>query len=136
MERKNEDLIKENLTLKDIIYQRAADTGQELRERARSRSVSPVVGYADSGVKPFDRPPKPTAVYRPPSGPLLPPPRSMSRAGQDRDVCLGEAGYMPLRDRSASPKRATSSSNFHQILESPFSHAMARKSSREHVAIQ
>jgi len=66
MERKNEDLIRENLTLKDIIYQRAHDRGQELPDRPRSRSASPVAGNANSGIKPFDRPPKPTAVYKPP----------------------------------------------------------------------
>jgi len=136
MERKNQDLIKENLTLKDIIYQRTYDRGQELPDRPGSRSVSPVAGNANSGVKPFDRPPKPTAVYKPSQGALPPALRSRSKSSQERDAYPGDGDYMPLRDRSASPKRHASTSNFHQILESPFRYAMAKKSSREHVAIQ
>ena len=136
MERKNQDLIKENLTLKDIIYQSAADRGLEPPDRPYTRSMSPGTGNANSGIKPFDRPPKPTAVYKPPQGALPPGTRSRSKSSNDRDAYPGDGNHCPLRDRSASPKRHPSHGNFQQILESPFSNAMVKKSSREHIAIQ
>jgi len=127
-------LRRENLTLKDIIYTKKVERG-EAAERAGSSSVSPGIANASSGMKPFERPPKPTTAYKPPQTALPPASRTRSKSNQDRDAPQNEGEYIPLRDRSSSPK-ARHISSFQQILESPFSNAMAKKSSRERVAMQ